>query len=88
MRLYFVYPYPYLLKAYIPVLGSCASGNASDKKLNNEVLSRLSEYMAAHGLAQGAFVYVADSALVNENNLELLFDILFIRNVHNRSDLY
>ncbi|NOQ23069.1 MAG: IS1634 family transposase [Candidatus Aegiribacteria sp.] len=62
----------------IPVLGSCASGNASDRKLNNELLSRLSEYMAAHGLAQGAFVYVADSALVNESNLELLFDILFI----------
>lgn len=62
----------------IPVLGSCASGNASDKKLNNEVLSRLSDYMAAHGLAQGAFVYVADSALVNKGNLELLFDILFI----------
>jgi len=62
----------------IPVLGSCASSNASDKKLNNEVLSRLSEYMAAHGLAPGAFVYVADSALVNKSNLELLSDTLFI----------
>lgn len=62
----------------IPVVGGCSSGNTSDKKLNNEVLSRLSSYMATHGLAPGAFVYVADSAMVNKDNLSLIGDDLFI----------
>lgn len=62
----------------IPVLGGCESGNTSDRKLNNEVLTRLSGYMASHGLAPGAFVYVADSAMVNKANLNAIENNLFI----------
>ena len=54
----------------IPLFGRTRDGNASDKTLNNELLGNISKHMARHGLSQGAFVYVADSAFVTENNLE------------------
>lgn len=54
----------------IPVLGATKDGNASDKTLNNELLTNISKHMAIHGLKPGAFVYVADSAFVTEDNLE------------------
>jgi len=54
----------------IPVLGTTKDGNASDKTLNNELLTNISKHMATHGLEPGAFVYVADSALVTKDNLE------------------
>lgn len=53
----------------IPILGTTTDGNASDKTLNNELLSNISTYMADHGLQPGAYVYVADSAFVTEDNL-------------------
>ena len=62
----------------IPVVGGCESGNTSDKTINNAVLTNLSRYMAKHGLGEGAFVYVADSAMVTPNNLQALGDNLFI----------
>jgi len=62
----------------IPVVGGCESGNTSDKTINNAVLTNLSKYMAKHGLGEGAFVYVADSAMVTPNNLESIGDNLFI----------
>src|SRR5450756_1757464 len=62
----------------IPLLGGCADGNASDKTINNAVLTNLSKHMARHGLAAGAFVYIADSALVTARNLEVIGDNLFI----------
>ncbi|MCP4719309.1 MAG: IS1634 family transposase [Desulfobacteraceae bacterium] len=54
----------------IPLFGATRDGNASDKTLNNEVLSTISKHMAKHGLKENAFVYVADSAFVTKNNLE------------------
>lgn len=54
----------------IPVLGATKDGNASDKTLNNELLTNISKHMAVHGLKPGAFVYVADSAFVTPDNLE------------------
>ncbi len=62
----------------IPIVGGCESGNTSDKTINNAVLTNLSKYMAKHGLGEGAFVYVADSAMVTPNNLQALGDNLFI----------
>lgn len=55
----------------VPIFGATRDGNASDKTLNNELLSNISEYMAKHGIGQGAFVYVADSAFVTEDNLSI-----------------
>jgi transposase len=54
----------------IPIVGAPKDGNASDKTLNNELLSNISKHMAKHGLKPGAFVYVADSAFVTEDNLK------------------
>ena len=53
----------------IPVLGSPKDGNASDKSINNELLTHISKHMARHRLEPGAFVYVADSAFVTGKNL-------------------
>jgi len=54
----------------IPIIGATRDGNASDKTLNNELLSGISKHMAQHGIAQGAFIYVADSAFVTPANLQ------------------
>ncbi len=63
----------------MPVFGKIEDGNASDKNVNNTVLSSISKYMAAHGLGAGAFIYIADSAVVTKKNLEVMGEeILFI----------
>ena len=63
----------------VPVFGKIEDGNASDKRVNNDVLSEISKYMAVHGLGAGAFIYIADSAAVTEKNLKTMGkDILFI----------
>lgn len=62
----------------IPILGGCEDGNASDKSVNNTLLSRISKHMAKHGLEPGAFIYIADSAMVTENNLAMIGDNLFL----------
>ena len=54
----------------IPILGGCEDGNASDKSVNNTLLTRISRHMARHGLGEGEFLYVADSAMVTKDNLE------------------
>lgn len=54
----------------IPLFGTTRDGNASDKTLNNELLSTISKHMANHGLEENAFIYVADSAFVTEDNLK------------------
>jgi len=70
----------------IPVLGGCEDGNASDMTINNRELSRLSGYMATHGVAPGAYVYIADSAMVTGDNLKALGDNLFITRLPFRYD--
>jgi transposase len=62
----------------VPLLGSCEDGNGSDKSINNTVLSRISKFMAKHGLEPGAFVYIADSAMVTKDNLTTVGDNLFL----------
>lgn len=62
----------------IPILGGCEDGNTSDKTLNNALLSRISKHMAKFGLSPGAFLYVADSAMVTENNLRAIGDNAFV----------
>ncbi|MBU4193970.1 MAG: IS1634 family transposase [Actinobacteria bacterium] len=62
----------------IPIMGGCESGNESDKTINNAVLTNLSKHMAKHGLGEGAFVYISDSAFVTPKNLKAIGDNLFI----------
>jgi len=51
----------------VPVFGKTEDGNGSDKTINNEILTGISKRMASHGLEQGAFIYIADSAMVTKN---------------------
>ena len=62
----------------IPIIGACVDGNASDKSLNNGLLTRISSHMARHGLSAGAFLYVADSAMVTEENLKAIGKNAFV----------
>jgi transposase len=62
----------------IPIFGRNLDGNSSDKTSNNEMLTRISSIMAKNGIDPGAFLYVADSAMVSEDNLKALGDNLFI----------
>lgn len=54
----------------IPVFGQTENGNASDKTINNEILSSVSKYMAVNGIKKEGFIYIADSAMVTKKNLE------------------
>jgi transposase len=62
----------------VPLWGKPEDGNASDKTVNNPLLSTLATFLAQHGVAPGAYIYVADAALVTEDNLAALGDTLFI----------
>ena len=62
----------------VPIFGRNLKGNSSDKKSNNVVLSRISAIMHKHGLGPGAFVYVADSAMVTKENLLAVGPNLFV----------
>jgi transposase len=62
----------------VPIFGRNLDGNSSDKTSNNVILSRISSIMAKHGLGPGAFVYVADSAMVTKANLKAVGPNLFV----------
>src|ERR687887_99083 len=62
----------------VPIWGKPEDGNASDKSLNTTLLSEISLLLACHGVAPGAYIYIADAALVTEDNLAALGDTLFI----------
>lgn len=54
----------------VPIIGATRDGNASDKTLNNELLGGICRHMARHGIDPGAFISVADSALITHDNLK------------------
>jgi transposase len=58
----------------VPVFGKTEDGNGSDKTINNEILTSISKRMASHGLQPGAFIYIADSAMVTKKNLATIGD--------------
>jgi transposase len=62
----------------VPLWGKPHDGNASDKTVHNTLLSDIATFLAQHGVAPGAYIYVADAALVTEDNLAALGDTLFI----------
>lgn len=53
----------------IPIVGKHEDGNASDKTINHTVLGEVARHMREHGVAEEAFIDVADSAMVTEANL-------------------
>jgi transposase len=62
----------------VPLWGKPEDGNASDKTVHNTLLSNIATFLATHGVAPGAYIYVADAALVPADNLAALGDTLFI----------
>jgi len=54
----------------VPIVGKLEAGNASDKKINHQVLGDVSRHMKAHGVDDKAFIYIADAAMVTQENLE------------------
>lgn len=65
----------------VPLWGKPADGNASEKTVNHPLLSNIATCLAKPGIAPGASIYVADAALVTEDNLAALGDTLFISRV-------
>jgi transposase len=62
----------------VPIWGKPEDGNASDKTLNTTLLSEIAHLLAQYGVQPGAYIYIADAALVTEDNLAALRDTLFI----------
>jgi transposase len=62
----------------VPIWGKPEDGNTSDKTLNRTLLSEISQLLAHYGVQPGAYIYIADAALVTEDNLAALGDTLFI----------
>lgn len=63
----------------VPIFSKLEDGNASDKKVNNAVLTDISRKLSKVGIDPGASIYIADSAFVTEDNLRLAADTtLFI----------
>ena len=58
--------------AGIPIYSRCENGNESDKTINRNLIPAMVERMRE--LGQDNFLYVADSALVTEENLALMDD--------------
>src|SRR5215470_1213161 len=62
----------------VPIWGRLDDGNASAKTLNTTLLSDLARLLADYGVRPGAYIYIADAALVSEDNLSALRDTCFI----------
>jgi len=56
----------------IPIFGRTPESNSSDMTSNHEMLTRISSIMAKHRLGPVTFVYMTDSVLVTENNLQAM----------------
>jgi transposase len=62
----------------VPLWGKPSAGHASDNTVNHTLLSTLATFLAPHGVAPGAYIDVADAALVTEENLAALGDTCFV----------
>src|SRR2546429_8280650 len=62
----------------VPLWGKPEAGNASDTTVNHTVLSDIATFLAQHGVAPGAYISVADAALVTADNLAALGETLCI----------
>lgn len=62
----------------VPIWGKPEEGNAADKTVNNTLLSEIAHLLAHYGVRPGAYIYIADAALVTEGHPAALGDIRFI----------
>ena len=61
----------------VPIFSKLEDGNSSDKKINNVVLTDISQKLARVGIDPAGSIYIADSAFVTEDNLRLTGDRTF-----------
>jgi len=62
----------------LPLAIAPHDGNASDKTINADLLSKISQVMTQHGVKDKEFIFVADSAMVTEDSLNAGENVLFI----------
>ncbi len=62
----------------IPISGKMQNGNSSDDKLNNEELQTIANLLKPLRNNIEELIYVADSKLINSNNMSLLDQLKFI----------
>jgi len=62
----------------VPLWASYEDGNASDKNLHHELLTELSKQLAGLRPTANQWIFIADSALITESNLEAMGETLFI----------
>jgi transposase len=62
----------------VPIWGKSEDGNAPDKTLNTTLWSEIAQRMARYGVQPGAYIYIADAALVTEDHRAALRNTLFI----------
>jgi len=62
----------------VPMWGKPEDGKASDKTLKTTLLSEIAQLLAQYGVQPGAYIYIADAALVTEAHLAALEATLFI----------
>lgn len=60
----------------VPMWGKPEDGTASDKTRNATLLSEIAQLLARYGVQRGAYIYIADAALVTEENLAALGETL------------
>lgn len=61
-----------------PIWGKPEDGHAADNTLHTTLLSAIAQLLARHGVPPGAYISMADAALVTEDNLAALGDTFFI----------
>ena len=62
----------------VPVWGKPEDGKASEKTRNPSLRSEMAQMLARHGVAPGAYIYIAAAAVVTEDNLTALGNPLCI----------
>jgi len=62
----------------VPIWGKPEDGHASDTTVNHTLLSDMATFLAKHEVAPGAYIYVAEAALVTEDNRATRGDTRFI----------
>jgi transposase len=69
---------PLCVDRAVPLWGTPEDGHASDQTVNHARLSDIATFLAQQGVAPGAYISVADAALVTEDNRAALGDPLFM----------
>jgi transposase len=62
----------------VPIWGKPEDGHASDKTRKTTLVSEIAQLLAHYGVQPGAYISIADAALVTEDSLAALRDPLFI----------